>query len=451
MDVDPILWQILLQLVLIGLNAVFACAEIAVISMNDNKLAQLVSQGDKRAVRLARLTNQPARFLATIQVAITLSGFLGSAFAADNFSDRLVSFLVSIGAPISEATLNAVSVVLITLILSYFTLVFGELVPKRLAMKKAEPLALGMASMISCVAKITSPIVWFLTLSTNAILRLLGLDPSAEENELSEEEIRMMVDIGNQKGVIDADEKEIIHNVFDFDDTSVGEFATHRTKLSILWLEDDPEEWETTIHETRFSRYPICEGSADNVLAILNVKDYFRLQDKSRDNVLAHAVHPAYFVPQSICADVLFRQMKATRNHFAVVLDEYGGVFGVVTLYDLLEQLVGDLDPQLQEEADETLIEQIAEGTFRVSGGATIGSVNTQLGISLPGSEHSTFGSFVFDRYGFIPTDGTQFELLAENLQIKVTEIQSHRLKSAVVTLSKETASSDEQTSRRRE
>lgn len=440
MEVDPILWQILLQLVLIGLNAIFACAEIAVISMNDNKLAQLVSQGDKRAVRLARLTNQPARFLATIQVAITLSGFLGSAFAADNFSDRLVQFLVSIGTPIPLATLDAISVILITLILSYFTLVFGELVPKRLAMKKAETLALGMASMISFVAKVTSPIVWFLTLSTNAILRLLGLDPNAEEDELSEEEIRMMVDIGNQKGVIDADEKEIIQNVFDFDDTPVGEFSTHRTKLSILWLEDDNEEWERIIHETRFSRYPICEGSADNVLAILNVKDYFRLQDKSRDSVLANAVHPAYFVPQSICADVLFRQMKASRNHFAVVLDEYGGVYGVVTLYDLLEQLVGDLDPKLQEEVDDTMIEPLAENLFRISGGATLGDVNKQLGIRLPGPENSTFGSFVFDRYGFIPTDGTQFELSAENLQIKVNEILNHRLKSALVSRSSDGA-----------
>lgn len=438
MEVDPILWQMLLQLVLIGLNAVFACAEIAVISMNDNKLAQLVSQGDKRALRLARLTSQPARFLATIQVAITLSGFLGSAFAADNFSDRLVQYLLSIGTPIPLATLDAISVIVITLILSYFTLVFGELVPKRLAMKKAEPLALGMASMISFVAHVTSPIVWFLTLSTNTILRLLGLDPNAEEDELSEEEIRMMVDIGTQKGVIDADEKEIIQNVFDFDDTPVGEFSTHRTKLSILWLEDDLEEWERTIHETRFSRYPICEGSADNVLAILNVKDYFRLQDKSRENILAHAVHPAYFVPQSICADVLFRQMKASRNHFAVVLDEYGGVYGVVTLYDLLEQLVGDLDPKLQEEVDDTIIESLPDHLYRISGGATLGDVNKQLGIRLPGPEHSTFGSFVFDRYGFIPTDGTQFELSAENLQIKVTEILNHRLKSALVSLSKD-------------
>ena len=202
---DSIALQIILQIILIALNAVFACAEIAVISMNDNKLAKMAENGDKRAVRLARLTSQPARFLATIQVAITLSGFLGSAFAADNFADRLVKWLLSLGMPVPESTLNTVSVILITLILSYFTLVFGELVPKRIAMKKAEALALGMSAMISFISKLFAPIVWALTASTNGILRLCGIDPNAEEDQVSEEEIRMMVDVGNQKGVIDSE------------------------------------------------------------------------------------------------------------------------------------------------------------------------------------------------------------------------------------------------------
>ena len=224
---NPIVWQILLQIILIALNAVFACAEIAVISVSDAKLAQLIAQGDKRAVRLARLTSQPARFLATIQVAITLSGFLGSAFAADNFAGILVDSLLSLGVPVPAQTLKAVSVVLITLILSYFTLVFGELVPKRLAMKKAESLALSMSGMISALARVASPIVWVLTASTNLVLRLCGLDPNAEEDEVSEEEIRMMVDAGSEKGVIDQEEREFIQNVFEFDDRTVAEFATH--------------------------------------------------------------------------------------------------------------------------------------------------------------------------------------------------------------------------------
>lgn len=220
--------QILLQIILIGLNAVFACAEIAVISMNDTRLEQLTAKGNKRAIRLSKLTSQPARFLATIQVAITLSGFLGSAFAADNFSENLTSWFLRIGVPIPEKTLDTISVVIITVILSYFTLIFGELVPKRVAMKKTEQLALGMANLISVLAQLSAPIVWVLTASTNGVLRICGIDPAAEEDEVSEEEIRMMVDAGSRKGVIDTEEKEFIQNVFEFDDLAVGEFAKKR-------------------------------------------------------------------------------------------------------------------------------------------------------------------------------------------------------------------------------
>ena len=277
---NSILFMILLQVFLILLNAVFASAEIAVISINDAKLAQMAAEGDKRAVRLARLTSQPARFLATIQVAITLSGFLGSAFAAENFSDGLVNWLVSLGVGIPAATLDAIAVVIITLVLSYFTLIFGELVPKRVAMRKAESLALGISGLISAIAKLFAPIVWFLTASTNAVLRLLGIDPNAEEETVSEEEIRMMVDVGSQKGTIDHEEKQFIQNVFEFDDLTAGEIATHRTDLTILWLEESMEEWAATIHNSRHTRYPVCGESADDVVGILNAKDYFRLTGK---------------------------------------------------------------------------------------------------------------------------------------------------------------------------
>lgn len=343
---DSVLGQLVLQVVLIALNAIFACAEIAVISMNDNKLAQLAAKGDKRAQRLARLTSQPARFLATIQVAITLSGFLASAFAADNFSDRIVDWLLEMGVSIPAHVLNTLAVMLITVILSYFTLVFGELVPKRLAMRKTEQLALGMSALVSFISRLFAPIVWLLTVSTNAVLRLLGIDPNAEDEEVSEEEIRMMVDVGSEKGVIDAAEKEMIQNVFEFDDLTVGEFCTHRTEVSLLWQEEDDEQWEKTIRESRHSRYPICGESVDQVVGILNVKDYFRLEDQSRENVLKNAVYPPYFVPEGLSANVLFRQMQLSRNHFAVVLDEYGGMEGIVTMNDLLEQLVGDLEDE---------------------------------------------------------------------------------------------------------
>ncbi|MEG1609147.1 MAG: CNNM domain-containing protein, partial [Clostridia bacterium] len=233
-----ILWSILLQVALIALNAVFACAEIAVLSMNDNKLAKMAEKGDKRAMRLARLTSKPAKFLATIQVAITLSGFMGSAFAADNFSDKLVNALLKLNVKIPVATLDAMSVIFITFILSYFTLVFGELVPKRIAMKKAEKLALGMSGLITFISKIFAPLVWLLTVSTNGILRLCRIDPNSEDVGVSEEEIRMMVDVGSEKGVIDTIEKDMIQNVFEFDSTTVSEFATHRKDMIVLLMEE---------------------------------------------------------------------------------------------------------------------------------------------------------------------------------------------------------------------
>lgn len=249
--------QLILQLILIFLNAVFACAEIAVLSVNEAKITKLEENGNKRAKKLRRLTEQPAKFLSTIQIAITLSGFLGSAFAADNFASRLVSWLISLGVTINEDTLQAISVVAITLILSYITLIFGELVPKRVAMKKSEKMSLAMAPMLCGVAKIFTPVVWLLSVSTNGVLRLLGIDPNQEDEEVSEEEIRLMVDESGQKGVIDEQEQKMIQNVFEFDDRTVSEFATHRTDVCVLWTKEDNATWENTIHETRHSIYPV--------------------------------------------------------------------------------------------------------------------------------------------------------------------------------------------------
>lgn len=431
---NTIIMQILLQVILISLNAIFACAEIAVISMNDNKLDQMANQGDKRAIKLVNLTSQPARFLATIQVAITLSGFMGSAFAADNFSEILVGWLSSLNVPLPLATLDTISVIFITLILSYFTLVFGELVPKRIAMKKAEPLALGLASLISFIAKIFAPIVWFLTASTNAILRLCGIDPNSEEDAVSEEEIRMMVDVGNQKGVIDYEEKEMIQNIFEFDDLSVGEFATHRRDVTILWMEDSLEEWEKTIYENRHSLYPICDENIDRVVGILNVKDYFRLREKTRENIMKDAVKQPYFVPESVFADVLFKQMKKSHNHFAVVLDEYGGMQGIVTMNDLLEQLVGELEDE-SDYITPVDFEKIDEMTWLVRGSVSLDIVADALNSALPVEDFETIGGYVFDAYGSIPDDGTQFDIELEEITIQVKEIKDHRIEKALILL----------------
>lgn len=425
--------QILLQIILIGLNAVFACAEIAVISMNDTRLEQLTAKGNKRAIRLSKLTSQPARFLATIQVAITLSGFLGSAFAADNFSENLTSWFLRIGVPIPEKTLDTISVVLITVILSYFTLIFGELVPKRVAMKKTEQLALGMANLISVLAQLSAPIVWVLTASTNGVLRICGIDPAAEEDEVSEEEIRMMVDAGSRKGVIDTEEKEFIQNVFEFDDLAVGEFATRRKDLVILWQEETMEQWDKLIHESRHTRYPICGETVDDVVGILNVKDYFRLKNKSRENIMRNAVQPPFFVPEGIRADVLFRQMKESRNHFAVVLDEYGGTEGIVTINDLLEQLVGDLEDEDSPKEKPEGMEQIDNITWKIYGNMPLDKVAEMLQETLPVEEYDTFSGFVFATYGSVPEDGSKIEVQTEKMQIIVTKICEHQVEEALI------------------
>lgn len=434
MNEVPLGWQLLLQVVLILLNAVFACAEIAIISINDNKVAKLAAQGDKRAVRLARLTSQPARFLSTIQIAITLAGFLGSAFAADNFAARIVDWLVSLGATLSRQTLNTLSVVLVTLILSYFTLVLGELVPKRLAMKRAEQLALGLSGFINGVAIIFRPIVSFLTLSTNAILRLLGVDPNAADDEVTEEEIRMMVDEGSEKGAIEPSEKEWIQNIFEFDDITAGEICTHRTDVATLWMDDPAEKWDETIFENRHSLYPICDETVDNIVGILSIKDYFRLKDHTRDIVLQKAVTPAYFVPESIKADNLFRSMRESRNHFAVVLDEYGGVTGIITMNDLLEQLVGDLNDEGTEPPIPEIL-PIEENCWQILGTTSLDDVEDELKVALPTDEYDTFGGFVMGTYGAIPVNGEQIEVNFENLQIRDIVVQDRRVEKAIVIL----------------
>ncbi len=428
---------ILLQVVLIALNAIFACAEIAIISMNDTKLAKMASDGDKRAIRLEKLTNQPARFLATIQVAITLSGFLGSAFAAENFSGVLVDWLLKLGIPLSEKTLDSIAVVFITIVLSYFTLVFGELVPKQIGMRKAEPLALTMSGLISGISKVFTPLVSFLTLSTNGVLRLFRIDPNAEEDNVSEEEIRMMVDVGSQKGTIDSEEREFIQNVFEFDDLSAEDLATHRTEMITLDLEDSMEVWKEIIFTTKHTRYPVCADSVDKIIGILNTKDYFRLEDTSRESVMEHAVYPVYFVPDTVKADVLFRNMKKDRHSFAVVLDEYSGVTGIITINDLVEQLVGDLVDENEEE-EPVLIESINDKMWKVHGSTLLEDLSKEIGIALPCDEYDTFNGLVFHILGSIPEDGVngvENEIEIHGLTVKITEIKNHQVETALVSL----------------
>lgn len=443
------IWLMLLvQVILITLNAIFACAEIAVISVNETKLDNLVEQGSKNAKKLRRLINQPAKFLATIQVAITLSGFLGSALAADNFSEPLAKWIYEgLGFTLLKAdVLKTLCVLLITLILSYITLVFGELVPKRVAQRKSEELALQIAPSISVIAKLFAPIVWLLTASTNGILRLMGIDPNATEETVSEEDIRMMADAGSKKGLIDEDENELIQNVFEFDDLTAGEIATHRTEVVLLWTEESDEEWYQTIRDSRHTMYPICDGSPDNIVGILNSKEYFRMEDRCREEVMEKAVRPVYFVPESVAADVLFRNMKEKGTSFAVVLDEYGGMEGIVTVNDLVERLVGDLsvsdDP---EEVVIPVIEQVEADVWKIRGEATVDEMQKELEIEIPEGDFDTFNGLVFSQLDEIPEDGSEFEVVFENLTIQVNDVQNHQVETAIVRVNRPEPDEDDE------
>ncbi len=418
---------ILLQVILICLNAIFASAEIAVISMNETKLRTMASNEDSRALKLLSLTSQPAKFLATIQVAITLAGLLGSAFAAENFAEPLVNLMVNAGINISENILKSGSVFVITLILAYFNLVFGELVPKRIAMKKSESMALGMSGMLYVVSKAFAPLVFLLTVSTNAILRIIGINPNENEEKISEEEIRMLLAAGNEQGTIDAEENEMIQNVFKFDDISVKQVCTHRIDVISLNVQDDIEEWEKTIHESRHKYYPIYNRDIDNIVGVLDTKDYFRINNKSKEIIMENAVDKAYFIPGGVKANVLFQNMKSTRNYFAVIIDEYGGLSGIITLHNLMEVLVGDIYENEENSKLEEIV-QINETEWLIRGYANLDNVEEILEVELPTDMYDTYNGFICGLIGRVPNDGESFECEYCGLKIKVHDVENHRI-----------------------
>ena len=428
-----VLELLLFQAFLIFLNAVFACAEIAVISINDNKLKRMAENGDKRAVRLASLTAQPAKFLATIQVGITLAGFLGSAFAADNFSDRIVDWLIAQGVTISPTKLDILAVIGITLILSYITLIWGELVPKRIAMQHAEKIGLFMSSAIYIIAKIFSPIVWFLTVSTNISLRLLGINPEEKNENVTEEEIRIMIDVGTENGTIDDKEKELIHNVFEFDDKLVYEVMNHRTDVQFLDVEDDTGNWEKIMIETRYSVYPVYKDNTDNILGILNIKDYFKYKPQGKSALINKAIKPTLFVPETQHIDDLFHNMQKSRIHFAMVVDEYGGISGIVTMNDLLEEIVGELEDDVTAPPSVPNIKQINKNSWLIQGCTPIDEVEKAFELDLSEIDCETFAGFIFSLMDEIPIEKKNIKLNYQNIRIKLVKTNGHKIEQAIL------------------
>ncbi len=430
------LGSIILIIVFTFLNAVFASAEIAVISMKETKLKHLVDSGNKRAKKLYALTEQPSRFLATIQVAITLAGFLNSAFAADNFAGIIVEALVSIGVRIPEKTLNSIAVFGVTIILSYISIVFGELVPKRIAMKNSEALALGLAPTLYGIARIFSPIVSLLTFSANLLLRILGINPTDEEDQITKEEIQMMLIEGNAQGIIDKQENEIIQNVFEFNDISAEQICTHRADVIVLDMDDSVEEWKEIIYKNRHSFYPVCKDTKENIIGILDTKDYFRLEEKSLTAIFEQAIKPAYFIPENMKATKLFKQMKHTRNYFSVLLNEYGEMSGIATLHDLVEALVGEIYEENEQDMEK--IELLSPNTWRIRGDAEMSDVENQLHIKLPDDYCDTFNGFIYNVIDKIPEEGSQFTCEAYGMVIHVNSVENHKIVEAIVKLKEE-------------
>ena len=427
--------QLLLQVFLIFLNAFFAMTEIAVLSLSVPKLRHMADEGDAAARRMLKLVEEPAGFLSTIQVGITLAGFLGSAFAADSFSELLVDWLYNdLGVQaLSMSTLDALSVVLITIILSYFTLVFGELVPKRIAMQRPMQVARLSCGAVSAIATVMRPVVWFLSFSTNLVLRLLHMKTEGEEEAVTEDEIRMMVDLGEEHGTIDDVEGEWIDNVFEFGETTVREVMTHLTDLVAVPSDVTQGEILQVIRRSGRSRIPVYGKNVDDMLGIQNVREFLLARGKDEDPLPEALVRPAYFVPETLRAATLFKDMQRKKQHIAVVIDEYGQTAGIVTMEDLLEEIVGSIYDE-SDPAEEQDVQRLEENLWRASGSAELDELADALDMAFPEDvDFDTLNGLVFSRLNYIPMDGETLDVQAFGLEIHVERIARRRVVSALL------------------
>ncbi len=436
---DPLpgsLWgPIFLQIILILVNAFFAAAEMAIVSLNPNKLRKSADDGDKKSLQLLKLVESPNNFLSTIQVAITLAGLLGSAFAADNFAARLATWVVKdLGLSfLSYNTINTISVIVITIVLSYFTLIFGELVPKRIAMQKAEQVAKMSLGVITGLSKFMRPVIWFLSKSTNGVLRLLRLNTSQQDDLVTEEEIRMMVDIGEEKGVIQANERDMIENIFEFNNISASEVMTHRTNVAAVWIEDGRDTVLDIINQTGLSRFPVYGEDIDDILGTVSTREYLLNIVKDHPQDLRGLLRLPYFVPETVPADALFRDMQTNKIHMAIVVDEYGGMSGIITMEDLLEEIVGNIYDEFDPIVVQDVI-RLSDNLWRIKGSVYLEVICKELDIELPlDEEYDTLGGMIFNQFTTIPDDGSHPEIDVNGLHIYVERIEDHRIQSALV------------------
>lgn len=440
---SDIVQQLLLQLILILFNAFFAATEIAVISLNEKKVKARAEDGDKKAVKMLKMIEEPTRFLSTIQIGITLAGFLGSAFAADNFAERLSGFIMrtfDVPAAYSGA-INTVAVIIITVILSFFTLVLGELVPKRVAMKHKEKLAEAVCGIISGLAVVLKPIIWLLTVSTNGVLRLFGIDPNEKEDPVSEEDIVLMLDAGADEGSLNENDIEYIKNVFKLDGMTAEDVMTPRRALVLISQNAGSEEIMKIIEEEEYSRIPVFSESKDNIVGILHTRDFLLKHDRPGFK-LEDVMFQPVFVPETAHLDVLFKDMQKEHNHIVVVVNEYGETSGIVTMEDILEEIVGEIWDE-RDEAIEDFV-KLDDNKYRVLCSAFIEDFFEFFDLEPEEeTEATTVNGWIIELLGSIPDEGYSFDY--ENLKITITKADDMMTYEAVVEIN-ETAAGDEKT-----
>ena len=424
-DGNSILFQLLFLAFLTLVNAFFAGAEMAVVSVNKNRIKVLADEGSKRAALLQTLFEDSTKFLSTIQVAITLAGFFSSASAATGISQVLGGWIAQFGIPYS----NTIAVVVVTIILSYFTLVFGELVPKRIALQKAEAFSLFVVQPIYIISKILSPFIKLLSLSTNGFLHLIGMKTENLEEAVSEEEIKKMLETGSENGVFNEIEKEMINSIFSFDDKTAKDVMVPRREVFAIDIEEPLEKILDEILETRHSRIPVYEEQIDNIIGILQVKDVMiEARKKSFEEVDIRALlKEAFFVPDGKSTDELFREMQKTKNRMAVLIDEYGGVSGILTVEDLVEEVMGEITDEHEEEVVE--LQKIGEKEYLLDGSILIEELNEKLNLKLETENYDTLSGYLIEELGYIPKDSGQCELDADGVHFKILEVKKKRIR----------------------
>ncbi|OCA83034.1 hemolysin [Bacillus sp. FJAT-27225] len=425
------LTEILVLLILIVLNAFFAASEIALISLNDNKIKLMAESGHKKAKALEKLLSEPSRFLATIQIGITLAGFLASAFAGQSFAGGFADWLYEVGVPLNRGVLASLSLIVITLVISYFTLVLGELVPKQIAMQKAEPIAFFAVAPLTFLSKITKPFVKFLTLSMNAVVRLFGIDPNAEEENVTEEEIRMMVDVGKEKGTIQEGEGLMINNIFELDNKTVSDIMTHRTNIIALPIDSTLLETVRLVNEEGYTRFPVYEEHIDNIVGILHAKDLIQFIEKRGEDAfnMKNLLRDPFYVLESQRIDHLFKDMQTNNVHLAIAIDEYGGTDGIVTIEDVIEEIVGNIFDEYDEPGvEEEEIKQLDERTYMIDGTTNLYEVENLLKIDLPIHEYDTLSGFIIGHLGYIPSELEQHTVLHGNVLFTVEDMNDRRI-----------------------